>query len=135
SGARADQTQQQANQSQSLGGGATSSLFGGARGSRLTNQVRTNLARAKAIQVAGGQILSFIEVVDLPQVRVDIRLWEVNRTKLRSLNPNTVLALSDFRQPSLNPAQSATTVQGEQAARVGTTGPAIQDVFSFLNGG
>jgi pilus assembly protein CpaC len=135
-GALSDQAQAQGSaQTQQLGGGATSSLFGGARGSRLTNQVRTNLGRAKAIEAAGGHILSFIDVVDLPQVRVDIRLWEVNRTKLRALNPNTVLLASDFRQPSLNPAQSATVVQGDQAARVGVAGPAIQDVFSFLNGG
>ena len=136
-GALADQAQGQAAQTQQmqLGGGATSSLFGGARGNRLTNQVRTNLGRAKAIEVAGGRILSFIEVSDLPQVRVDIRLVEVNRTKLRTFNPNSVAVVSDFRQPSLNPAQSATTVQGDQAARVGAAGAAIQNVLSFLNGG
>jgi pilus assembly protein CpaC len=128
------QQQQQTIQTQ-LGGGATSSLFGGARGNQLTNQVRTNLGRAKAVEAAGGRILSFIQVIDLPQVRVDIRLVEVNRTRLRSFNPNTVLLTSDFRQPSLNPAQSATTVQGEQAARVGIGGAAIQNVLSFLNGG
>ncbi len=128
------QTQSQSGQSQ-LGGGASSSLFGGARGTRLTNQVRTNLGRATAIEAAGGRILSFIDVVDLPQVRVDIRLVEVNRTKLRTMSPSSVLALSNFRQPSINPAQSATTVQGDQAARVGTTGAAIQNVLSFLNGG
>lgn len=133
-GALTAQTQTQTTQTQ-LGGGATSSLFGGARGSRLTNEVRTNLGRATAVEAAGGRILSFIEVSDLPQVRVDIRLVEVNRTKLRSWNPNSVLALSDFRQPSLNPAQSAIVVQGEQAARVGSFGAAIQNVLSFLNGG
>jgi Flp pilus assembly secretin CpaC len=117
-----------------LGGGATSSLFGGSRGARLTNEVRTNLGRAKAIEVAAGRILSFIEVRDLPQVRVAIRLEEVNRTKLRAWNPNTAILTSDFRQPSLNPAQSAVTVQGDQAARVGSAGAAIQNVFSFLNG-
>jgi len=135
-GGLADQNETQSSQTQlGGGGGATSSLFGGARGSRLTNQIRTNLGRATAVQAAGGRILSFIEVSDLPQVRVDIRLVEVNRTKLRTLNPDSVLALSDFRQPSLNPAQSATTVQGDQAARVGATGAAIQGVLSFLNGG
>jgi len=117
-----------------LGGGATSSLFGGSRGARLTNEVRTNLGRAKAIEVAAGRILSFIEVRDLPQVRVAIRLEEVNRTKMRAWNPNTAILTSDFRQPSLNPAQSAVTVQGDQAARVGSAGAAIQNVFSFLNG-
>jgi len=135
-GALADQAQHQSQQSQTqLGGGASSSLFGGARGTRLTNLVRTNLGRAKAIAAANGRILSFIEVVDLPQVRVDIRLVEVNRTKLRALDPNAVAAISSFRQPSLNPAQSATTVQGDQAARVGASGPAIEQVLSFLNGG
>jgi Flp pilus assembly secretin CpaC len=136
-GALADQTQAQgqSQQSQQLGGGATASLFGGSRGNRLTNQVRTNLGRAKAIEAAGGQIISFIEVTDLPQVRVDIRLLEVNRTKLRAWNPNTVVLTSDFRQPSLNPAQSAVVVQGDQAARPGSVGAAIQNVLSFLNGG
>jgi pilus assembly protein CpaC len=135
SGALSGQQQQSQVQQSQLGGGATSSLFGGARGTRLTNQVRTNLGRAKAITAASGRILSFIEVVDLPQVRVDIRLEEVNRTKLRTLNPNSALLLSSFRQPSLNPAQSATTVQSDQAARVGAAGAAIQNVLSFLNGG
>jgi pilus assembly protein CpaC len=134
-GALADQARTQAQTTQQLGGGATSSLFGGARGNQLTNQIRTNLGRAKAIEAAGGRILSFIEVSDLPQVRVDIRLVEVNRTKLRTFNPNTVAIVSDFRQPSLNPAQSAVAVQGDQAARVGSFGAAIQNVLSFLNGG
>ena len=133
-GALTIQQQTQTAQTQ-LGGGATSSLFGGSRGSQLTNQIRTNLGRAKAVEAAGGRILSFIQVSDLPQVRVDIRLVEVNRSRLRSFNPNTVVATSDFRQPSLNPAQSATQVQGDQAARVGASGPAIQNVLSFLNGG
>src|SRR5204863_9747629 len=99
------------------------------------NQVRTNLGRAKAIEVAGGRILSFLEVSDLPQVRVDIRLIEINRSKLQSLNPNSALMTSNFRQPSLNPAQSAAAAQGGQAARVGSSGAAIQNVLSFLNGG
>lgn len=135
-GALADQSQSNAAGSQStqLGGGSTS-LFGGGRGSRLSNQVRTNLGRATAIEAAGGRILSFIKVIDLPQVRVDIRLVEVNRSKLRTFNANSALATSDFRQPSLNPAQSATTIQGEQAARVGAGGAAIQNVLSFLSGG
>jgi Flp pilus assembly secretin CpaC len=132
-GGLAEQQAQTQSQTQ-LGGGATSSLFGGARGSRLTNQVRTNLGRATAVEVAGGRLLSFIEVLDLPQVRVDVRLLEVNRTKLRQLGLDSALLTSDFRQPSLNPAQTATTVQGDQAARPGSRGAAIQNVLSFLSG-
>ncbi len=124
---------QQAQAQTQLGGGG-SSQFGGTRGSRLTNEVRNNIGRATAIEAAGGRILSFIEVVDLPQVRVHVRLAEVNRTKLRELNVNNALMLSDFRQGSLNPAQSAAAVQGDQAARVGVRGPAVQEVLSFLNG-
>jgi Flp pilus assembly secretin CpaC len=134
-GALADQQQAQTQQTQLGGGGATSSLFGGTRGARLTNQIRTNVGRAKAVEAAGGQIISFVEVTDLPQVRVDIRLLEVNRTKLRSFNPSSVLLNSSFRQPSLNPAQSASAAQGNQAARVGSAGAAIQNVLSFLDGG
>lgn len=129
------QAQNQAGQGQSLGGAGTSALFGGTRSTRLTNQVRTNLARAKAIELASGRILSFIEVRDLPQVRVDIRLVEVNRSKLRAFDPNSALLTSSFRQPSLNPARGATTVQGDQAARVGSMGAAVQNVLSFLGGG
>jgi Flp pilus assembly secretin CpaC len=109
-------------------------MFGGSRGARLTNQVRNNLARAKAIEVAGGRVLSFIEVADLPQVRVDIRLVEVNRSKLRAMDGSATFLTSSFRQPSLNPSESATAVQGDQAARVGASGAAIQNVLSFLNG-
>lgn len=138
-GALADQSQAQSQgqtgQGQSLGGGSTSALFGSTRASRLTNQVRTNLGRAKVIELARGRILSFIEVRDLPQVRVDIRLVEVNRSKLRSFDPNSAALTSSFRQPSLNPAQGAVTAQGDQAARVGSMGAAVQNVLSFLGGG
>ena len=59
--AEQQQGQGQSAQSQSGGGsgagGATSSQLGGGRGARLTNQIRTNIGRAKAIQLAGGRIL------------------------------------------------------------------------------
>jgi pilus assembly protein CpaC len=129
------QGQQGQQQSQSLGGGTTSALGGGSRGGRLSNQVQNNFGRAKAVEVANGRVLSFIEVIDLPQVRVHIRLEEVNRSKLRAASPNSAGLVSSFRQPSLNPAQSATAVQGDQAARVGSSEAAIQNVLSFLNGG
>jgi len=134
-GALADQSGQSQAQQTQLGGGASSSMFGGSRGSRLTNQVRSNLARATAVELAGGRILSFIKVADIPQVRVQIRLLEVNRTKLKALGVDSAWLTSDFRQPSLNPAGTATTVQGDQAARVGANGAGVQNVLSFLSGG
>jgi len=108
---------------------------GGGGGSQFTNQIRRNIGRAKAIEAARGRILSFIDVADLPQIRVDIRLIEVNRTKLLSFDPNSVLLLSSFSQPALNPARSATQVQGNQAPKVGANGSAVQNVLSFLAGG
>jgi Flp pilus assembly secretin CpaC len=118
------------------GGGVGSTLFGSTRGTRLTNQVTRNLGRAKAIKAAGGRILSFIEVTDLPQVRVDIQLLEVNRTKLQTFNPDWTLLFSNFEQPSLNPPPQASAIQGDEAARVGGAGvSAVQAVLSFLAGG
>jgi len=137
SGALAGRSQETQGQNTQLGtGGGVGALFGGSRSSLLTNQIRRNLGRATAIEAAGGRVLSFIEVADLPQIRVDIRLLEVNRTRLRSYNPDSALLTSNFRQPSLNPAQSAVAVQGSQAARVGgVASSAVQNVLSFLGGG
>jgi Flp pilus assembly secretin CpaC len=118
------------------GGGVGSTLFGGSRGTRLTNEVTRNFARAKAIKAAGGRILSFIEVTDLPQVRVGVQLLEVNRTKLQSYNPDWTVLISNFDQPSLSPPPQAIAIQGAQAARVGGAGiSAVQAVLSFLAGG
>jgi Flp pilus assembly secretin CpaC len=137
-GALAGRTQDQGQQGSFFGGAGAGSLFGGSgnNASRsLTNQVRKNIARAKVISAAGGKILSFLHVADLPQVRVDIRLYEVNRNKLRTFNPNSVALLSDFRPRSFNPAGSAAAVQDGAAARVGANGRSqIQEVLSFLGG-
>jgi Flp pilus assembly secretin CpaC len=135
---RAVDTQTQG-QSQFTGFGNTLNIpglgSGGRSAGQLSNQVRRNLARAKVVEAADGRILSFITVADLPQIRVDIRLLEVNRTKLRSFDPNSALLLSNFRQPSLAPAGAATAVQGSEAARVGVpSGAAVQEVLSFLGG-
>lgn len=100
----------------------------------LDNRVDKNIARASALELANGRILSFIEVADLPQVRVDIRLYEVNRTKLLSYQSDVGVIVGDFPQGGLNPAGSATTLQGFEAARVGATGEDIQNAFSFLEG-
>lgn len=107
----------------------------GVSSSRLENRVGANIARAKALELADGRILSFIEVEDIPQVRVDIRLYEVNRTALLSWDGDFNLIASDFTQPSLEPAQNSTVIQGDQAPRVGASGaPDIQNVVGFLGG-
>jgi Flp pilus assembly secretin CpaC len=129
---------QQAGQSLGFGGaGGAGGVFGGGggrnRAGRLFNQIRRNIGRAKIVEAADGRILSFIQVTDLPQVRVDIRLFEINRTKLRQFSTSSAALAADFRQGALLPAGAAGAFQGSQAARVQGT-PAVQNVMSFLGG-
>lgn len=120
------------------GGGTQSSVFGGGSqnlGRQLANLVGTNFARAKVHEAAEGRVLSFLEVRDIPQVRVTVELYEVNRSRLLEWDPDIVGLGSDFDQPALNPASGASLIQGMNAASVGANGREIQDVFSFLENG
>lgn len=115
-------------------------VFGGAGASgrgQLTNRISSNLGRAKVIQAAEGRLLSFVEVSELPQVRVDIRIYEVNRSEILSQGANLVGIVSDFNQGDLLPAGGAAAAQGSGAASVGggASGKDIQDVLSFLDSG
>lgn len=67
--------------------------IGGSSGSTsgLGNQINRNIGRAKILEAANGRIISFLTVSDLPQVRVGVRLYEVDRTKLRNYQTNTLL--------------------------------------------
>jgi Flp pilus assembly secretin CpaC len=133
-GGLADSGAQQGQLGLGLGGGGIAGL-GGGRAARLGNGIQSNLGRAKVIEAAGGRILSFIEVSDLPQVRVGIRLFEINRTRLRTYSSDFAALVSDFRQQSLNPARGAVAVQGGGAARVGSASTSqVQEVLSFLGG-
>ena len=134
-GALTDQGDTQSTQTQ-LSGGASSSLFGGARGARLTNQIRSNLGRAKAIEAAGGRILSFIEVVDLPQVRVDIRLAEVNRTQAagarRQFGGAALQLSAAVAQPG---AVGRRRCKATRRRALGASGPRFSRSCRFLSGG
>jgi pilus assembly protein CpaC len=117
--------------------GSISRVFGGQSSSRGgdDNRVERNVARASALAVGGGRVLSYLEVRDLPQVRVDIRVFEVNRTDLIRYAPDFAVLLSDFDQGGFNPAGVASAVQGNSAARVGAAGTDVQQVFGFLADG
>lgn len=126
---------QSGNMMRGFGRSEGSSGRSGVQRANLENRVGSNIARASALELAGGRILSFIEVVDLPQVRVDIRLYEVNRTKLLGYESDLGVINSDFSQGGLEPAAAAVTLQGNSAARVGSAGGAdLQNVFGFLGG-
>lgn len=116
---------------QGVGGGGGQANLGR---SGLSNRVDSNIGRASALELAGGRILSFIEVRDLPQVRVDIRLYEVNRTRLLGFESELGVITGDFTQGGLNPAGSASALQGASAARVGSSGKDLQNALAFLDG-
>lgn len=109
----------------------------GGSGAALANQIESNIGRAKALELGGGRILSFIEVDDIAQVRVDIRLYEVDRNKLFDFSPATTVVGSDFDQPSLIPPSGAIDLVGEdQAIRTGSQSELdVQGVLSAIAGG
>src|SRR5262249_34984860 len=87
---------------------------------------------------------SFLVVRDLPQVRVAVQFFEVNRTKLRSYGIDHASPAVDFRQPSLLPSALTTALEGTPIA-VGSARPPnlaipgtravdVQNIFSFLDG-
>jgi len=122
----------QAQNTGSFGVRAGGALGGGRGNARLTNQVRRNVARATAISAAGGRILSFIRVADVPQIRVNIRVYEVNREYLRSHAADTAVLTASRRLPSPDTSTAAVAAQG-----AGTSGSraAVQNVLAFLGGG
>ena len=112
------------------GGGGGGGLFGGGGGRALSNQIDRNIARATVVE-AGDRILSFIKVADLPQIRVDIRLMEVNRSKLRSFDPRSALLVSSLNRPG----DSLINPQGGSVVAPGINKAAVQDVLAFIGGG
>ncbi len=135
-------------QSQQVGLGSLQGVTGGGgsgnQGLLLSNRIGTNLARAKAVEAADGRILSFVEVEDLPLVRVDVRLYEVNLSKLRQWRSDTTALLADFDQNPLLPGDLARSLQGDPVLgaggqQVGGALPVadghVQDALGFLDGG
>lgn len=124
--------------SSSRGSSSSRSGSGSGRSSSLDldNDIETNIGRAKVVSIADGRILSFIEVRDLPQVRIEVRVYEINRSELLNYAPTFNVLASDFDQGTLNPAPGAVGIQGTSAARVGGVGKEdVQNVLSFLADG
>lgn len=115
------------------GGGALGGAGGGqGGGQQLFNRINTQVGRAKIVEAAGGRVLSTIQVSHLPLVQVDVRLYEVNRTKIRTWRNQLDVAVSDFDQPGLLPAPESTALQGANAPSVGDGN--VQGLLGFLNG-
>jgi len=109
-----------------LGGG------GGQQGVQLANRIGAQIGRAKVVEAADGRILSTVQVAYLPLVRVDVRLYEVNKNKLQSWRTQIGAAGSSFDQPGLSPAPESVGLQGDDALGVGDGDE--QGLLGFLNG-
>lgn len=121
-------------------GGGTSTGGGSGFLRLLQNQVDSNIARAKALEMADGRVVSFLVVEDLPQVRVDIKLYEINRTALITWNSQQSATVSDFNRPST--IRPTTFVQNPVTGEfipvpnaTPTSDPDVQNILGFLGGG
>jgi Flp pilus assembly secretin CpaC len=102
----------------------------------LANLVHRNVARAKVLEAAGGRLLSFLEVKDLPQVRVSIELYEINRSKLRTFSIDFASPSANFKLPPFTPSPLAQSLQGAGAVPVGSVSKIdLLNILSFLNNG
>lgn len=79
---------------------ALSGFSGGAQNS-VGNNITANIGRAKLVSIAGGKILSMIEVQDLPQVRVSVQMHEVSRRRLKSWRPDLSLVSNGYDNSGL----------------------------------
>ncbi|MGJ8690536.1 MAG: pilus assembly protein N-terminal domain-containing protein [Gammaproteobacteria bacterium] len=120
-----------ANESGSLvgqgGGGSGSnsnSFLSGSGSDSLNNRIESNVGRAKLLSSADGRILSMIEVIDLPQVRVSVQMYEVSRSRMKNWRPDLSLVSSDFRNDS-------NATDGE---RIGASGSQIANALQVIGG-
>ncbi len=128
----------------SLGGGSSTSGGGiatlsglSARAGRtlggVSNDVSSNVARAKALSVAGGRILAFLDAEDIPQLRLQTRIYEVDRSRLREWTPNLSILVGDLEDVELLPSLTGLVTQGPDAVQVTTD--EIQGAISLIEGG
>lgn len=64
---------------------------------QLSN-VKSNIGRATLLSLAGGRVLSSIEVKDLPQIRVSVQLYEVNQRQLQQWRPDISILTNGYNQ-------------------------------------
>ena len=83
-----------------LGGAGlnSASSFGGS----ADNNIASNIGRAKLLSIAGGKLLSVIEVRDLPLIRVSVQMYEVNKRRLKQWRPDFSVLSSGYDKTSGN---------------------------------
>lgn len=130
-----------ANESGSLLGGGDSSsrsnssnLLPGSGSNSLSNQIESNVGRAKLLSSADGRILSMIEVIDLPQVRVSVQMYEVSRSRMKNWRPDLAMVSSEFRSESASAGGSGLAIQPDGSQRIGATGSQIANALQIIGG-
>ena len=122
------------------GGGGGGASFGGAGttigglGGGTGNNLEANIARAKVLSLANGRILSFVEVEELPHVRLETRIYEVNRSRLSAWEPRANVLLGNTGNTQLTPSLTSQILQGSDSAR-SVTPSDVQGALSLLSGG
>lgn len=119
------------------GGGVGGGGLGGGLGGIGVgmNNIQRNIGRATVLSVAEGRVLSFLEVVDKPQVRVGVQLYEVDRNALLSFNSEVQLLRSDFPQTALFPALAGTAIQPAPVNPTPVSGTDVQAGLQSLADG
>ncbi|MBL8861919.1 MAG: pilus assembly protein N-terminal domain-containing protein [Planctomycetes bacterium] len=124
------------------GGGGFAGGGSAGLGRLLENRIESNIARAKAIELAEGRILSLIQVEDIPQVRVSIRLFELSRNDLLNWDSNiNKFGVADFDTNGINPntplfGSDGTIVQNANGDPIlFASNTDVSNVISFLESG
>ncbi|MGI2227301.1 pilus assembly protein N-terminal domain-containing protein [Shewanella frigidimarina] len=102
--------------SQQVSSNSSSNRGGNAKSS--SNNVKSNIARAKLLSMANGRLLSTIEVRDLPQVRVAIQMYEVNRRSLTQWRPDFSLITQGYNKTDGNFGLDGATNQALGSGKV-----------------
>ncbi len=76
--------------------GSIASSSGISGSGSLENNIRNNIARSKVLSIAGGRLISMIEVRDVPQVRVAIQMHEVNRSRMKAWRPDLSIMTNGY---------------------------------------
>tara|TARA_R110002167_G_scaffold1445_1_gene7059 strand:- start:20290 stop:22269 length:1980 start_codon:yes stop_codon:yes gene_type:complete len=112
----------------------SSSLLPNSGSGSLNNQIESNVGRAKLLSSADGRILSMIDVIDLPQVRVSVQMYEVSRSRMKNWRPDLALTSSEFRSESASAGGSGLAIQPDGSQRIGATGSQIANALQIIGG-
>jgi pilus assembly protein CpaC len=101
---------------------------GGISGGAIS-MVGANIARARMLSVPDGRILSTIQVRNMPQVRVAVKIHEVNRSRLRDWNPDFTAVSSNFLGGSPSETQASA-----DPGLFAVTGVDVANALQIING-